>query len=263
MNVNTIHEVSFAVLIQTKSLPKLKPMINCFVVDDELHAVERLCSLIANTPGLALLGQETNPLAGLDRVIAVPPDLIFLDINMPDFSGIEFAEMVHHCTSIVFTTAHPHYAVEAFEKGAFDYLLKPISNERFLRCITNYKKQRTGTVSIVHEEYFYVVCDMKGKLIRIMTSEILYVEGALNYIIIHLRDGTQQITYLAIGEFFQRLPKNKFSRIHRSFVVNTDRVKLILGNCLTLEDGTILKIGGAFKDEFFERVNQKLIRYGD
>src|ERR1700742_1603365 len=101
-------------------------MVTCYVIDDESHAVETLCDIIDRSPGLELVGHTTNPLIGLDYITnQYPPDLTFVDINMPEMSGIEFATLVGQLTAIIFTTAYENFAVTAFEKNAFDYLLKP------------------------------------------------------------------------------------------------------------------------------------------
>jgi len=235
-------------------------MITCYVIDDEFHAVEILRDFIENTPGLELVGYTTNPLVGLDFVTSQnAPDLTFVDINMPELSGLEFATLVNLCTTVIFTTAYDHFAVQAFEKEALDYLLKPITKERFLKCVTKYKKQSHPDVHHPRNKYFYIKGDVKGKMIRITTTDITYIEGALNYIIIHTGDGKHEITYLTMGELQANLPGN-FSRIHRSYIVNTDKITTIGGNNIILEDRTSLNIGSAYKDSFFEHLDKRLVK---
>lgn len=239
-------------------------MISCYVIDDEEHAIETLCDLIDQTHGLKLLGSTTNPLAGLEYITSsTSPDITFVDINMPELSGIEFASLVSNSTKIVFTTAYPNYGVEAFERDAFDYLLKPIAQKRFLQTILKYKNQLSkAQISPVPSsaEYFYVKCDVKGKMTRIKLSDITYIEGALNYVIIHLIDNKQQITYLTMSELQNNLADDSFSRIHRSYIVNNTMIKHISGNTIILDDKTILNIGNSYKDSFFENLNKRLIK---
>ncbi|MDB5110415.1 MAG: hypothetical protein JWR67_1529, partial [Mucilaginibacter sp.] len=198
-------------------------MISCYVIDDEFHAIEALSDIITSTPGLELIGTTTNPLVGLDFITSgKAPELTFVDINMPQLSGIEFASLVNQLTKVIFTTAYHNYAVEAFEKEAFDYLLKPITPERFLKCITKYKKSKI-IMEPSAEDHFYIKSEAKGKMVRININEIVYIEGALNYIIIHIADGKNQITYLTMGEIQSYLPEKTFSRIHRSFIINSDK----------------------------------------
>lgn len=236
-------------------------MITCYVIDDEFHAIEILCDLIMKTPGLELLGHTTNPLIGLDFITSGnAPNLTFVDIDMPELSGIELAELVNLYTSVIFTTAYNQFAVEAFEKEAFDYLLKPINHARFLKCINKYKKQSIKNLLLKKKEYFYIKGEVKGKLIRINIDEITYIEGALNYIIIHMIDGKKQITYLTLSEFQDFLPETMFFRIHRSFIINTEKIKSIGGNNITLDDKTILNIGNAYKEDFFGSLNKRLLK---
>lgn len=238
-------------------------MITCYVIDDEDHAIETLSDLIEQTPGLSLLGSTTNPLAGLEYLTSsTAPDITFVDINMPELSGIEFASLVSNATKIVFTTAYPNYGVEAFEKEAFDYLLKPITPKRFLQTILKYKNLagKAPAAPATADEYFYVKCDVKGKMTRIKLADITYIEGALNYVIIHLIDNKQQITYLTMSELQNSLADSTFSRIHRSYIVNNTMVKHISGNTIILDDKTILNIGNSYKDSFFENLNKRLIK---
>jgi DNA-binding LytR/AlgR family response regulator len=236
-------------------------MINCYVIDDEEHAVEILSDLIRKTPGLELLGSSTDPLVGLEVVTSgVPPDLLFVDINMPGINGIEFAGLTNSYSTIIFTTAYHQFAVEAFEKEAFDYLPKPITQERFLKSIVRYKRQCNKSFSVPTEEYFYVKGDVKGKMMRVNVQDITYIEGALNYIIIHTNDEKNMITYLTMGEIMNSLPENRFSRIHKSFIINNDKIKLISGNDITLNDKTILNLGAAYKDIFYNKLQQKVVK---
>ncbi|HWZ16077.1 MAG TPA: LytTR family DNA-binding domain-containing protein [Mucilaginibacter sp.] len=234
-------------------------MITCYVVDDEYHAIEILCDIIENIPGLQLLGHTTNPLNALEFITTqVPPDLTFADINMPEMTGIEFAALVNDYTTVVFTTAYDHFAVEAFEKEAFDYLLKPVTRERFLKCLTKYRKGHKPNIQ-AKEEYFYIKGDIKGKMIRVITADIMYIEGALNYVIIHMADGKHEITYLTMGELQNQL-SGHFLRVHRSFIVNSDKIKTVGGNSIVLDDKTVLSIGTVYKNDVFDSLNRRLIK---
>jgi DNA-binding LytR/AlgR family response regulator len=236
-------------------------MITCYVIDDELHSIEILCDLITKTPGLELIGYATNPLVGLDFITSKKkPNLTFVDIDMPSLSGIELAQLINIYTNVIFTTAFNNFALEAFDKEAFDYLLKPVIYERFLKSINKYKKYITNESTFNRKEYFYVKGEIKGKMIRINVSEITFIEGALNYVTIHLVDKTTQITYLTLGELLNQLPELQFARIHRSFIVNTEKIKIINANNITLQDKTVIPIGNAFKEGLFQALNQNLLK---
>jgi DNA-binding LytR/AlgR family response regulator len=234
-------------------------MINCYVIDDEFHAIQILDDFIAITPGLNLIGHTTNPLIGLEYITSnKPPDITFIDINMPELSGMELAGLVNQLTKIIFTTAYDKFAVEAFEKNAFDYLLKPITIERFTKCINRYKNHYNN-IAPATDDYFYVKGDSKSKLIRINTIEILYIESALNYIIIHTAT-EKQITYLTMGEIESYLPESSFSRIQRSFIVNHNKIKSVSADEIVLVNKTVLDIGDIYKQAFFEKINSNILK---
>ncbi|RWY55658.1 LytR/AlgR family response regulator transcription factor [Mucilaginibacter gilvus] len=230
-------------------------MIKCYVIDDEFHAVEVLSDFINRTPGLELVGSTLNPLIGLDAICSAnSPDLTFLDINMPELSGLKFADLAAPYTTIIFTTAYAEHALDAFDKNAFDYLLKPIAYDRFLKSVSRFKGRTVPERN--DPNYFYIKGEVKGKLLRIKIEDILYIEGALNYIVIHTTEG-KQLTYLTIGEIENYLPSSSFTRIHRSFIVNYAKIKTITGNHITLDDKTILSIGSAYKTAFFDLLEKK------
>src|SRR6185437_11434262 len=159
--------------------------LTCYIVDDETHSIEILKSFIEKTPGLTLTGSATDPLFALNEVMVDdPPDVTFLDVDMPELSGMEFAELVNAHTRIIFTTSFCEYAVEAFEKNAEDYLLKPIGYERFLKAI---KKVKTNILNKERknnrvDEFFLIKSDVKGKMIKIIKNDIILVEAMQNYV---------------------------------------------------------------------------------
>jgi DNA-binding LytR/AlgR family response regulator len=192
--------------------------ITCYVVDDESDAVALLKEYIERTPGLELAGSNQNPLEALDVLTSKDaPDITFIDVDMRQLSGLELAGMVNLYTSVVFTTAFPQYALQAFEKEAFDYLLKPINYERFLKCIQRAKrKMKTQQVALtpLTDDYFNIKSEIKGRMFKILFEEVIYIEGADNYIHIHTTEGSH-MTYLTMKEMEQHLPKQLFTRIHR------------------------------------------------
>jgi DNA-binding LytR/AlgR family response regulator len=237
-------------------------MLTCFIVDDEYHAIEALSDIIINTPGLELVGTSDNSLKALEFINASnAADLTFVDIDMPQLSGIEFAGLINMHTTVIFTTAYPNFSLEAYEKQGFDYLLKPIVYERFLKCINRFKTLRTNiTNSSDKNDYFYIKAEVKGKMIRVNCDNISYIEAALNYVIIHMSDGKQHMTYLTMGELSSQLERNKFLRIHKSFIVNQDKIKAVGGSNIFIDEQTILTLGKAYKDGFYENLNKKLIK---
>ena len=238
-------------------------MLTCFIVDDEYHAIEALSDIIINTPGLELIGNTDNPLNAIEMINAQnAPDLVFVDIDMPQISGIELAGLINIYSTVIFTTAYPDFSLEAYEKQGFDYLLKPIIYERFLKCIERFKRLRntiakSGTVA---DNYFYIKSEVKGKLVRVIYENITYIEAALNYVIIHMVDDKNHMTYLTMSEISDQLPEDKFVRVHKSFIVNKDRIKAVGGNNIFMDEHTILTLGKAYKDDFYETLNKKVIK---
>jgi len=166
-------------------------------------------------------------------------------------------------TTVIFTTAFANFSLEAYDKQGFDYLLKPISYERFLKCINRFKTLRSNLAAsspAVKDDYFYIKGEVKGKMIRVTYESISYIEAALNYVIIHMSDGKQHMTYLTMSELSSQLPEDQFLRIHKSFIVNKDKIKAVGGSNIFMDERTILTLGKAYKDEFYENLNKKLIK---
>ncbi|MFI5160450.1 MAG: LytR/AlgR family response regulator transcription factor [Sphingobacteriales bacterium] len=236
--------------------------LTCYIVDDEFHAIEVLKAYIEKTPGLVLQGYTTDPLVAL-KDIAGPdaPQVTFADVDMPELSGMEFAGMVSLYTKVVFTTSFPEYAIEAFEKEAFDYVLKPVSYERFLRTIVKLKKhfQAIAPGADTPKDYFYIKSDIKGKMIRIIVEDIIYVEAAQNYIRIHLVSG-KHMAYLTMEEIAERLPGSRFTRIHRSFIINNNRIKTLENGQVTLDDRSVISLGRFYRNPFLASMKELLVQ---
>jgi len=236
--------------------------LKCYVVDDEYHSVEMLIEYIEKTDGLELQGFSTNPLTALNEVTgADPPDITFLDVEMPELSGMEFASLVNLYTRIIFTTSFQEFALEAFEKEAFDFLLKPIGYARFRRSIQ--RIQRTATSESPEHpqkrDFFFVKSEIKGRMVKVTINDILYIEGAQNYIKIHLNTG-EIMPYLTINEIEQYLPINQFSRIHQSFIINNERIKAVEQGRVTLDNDISLNLGRFYKEAFLEKMNVLLLK---
>jgi DNA-binding LytR/AlgR family response regulator len=242
-------------------------MIHCFVVDDEAHAMEVLTRYIRKTPGLELAGAEENPLVALDHITnsQVAPGIAFVDVDMPQLSGMDLAELIPAGTEVIFTTAFPDYALQAFEKNAMDYLLKPITYERFLKAVGKVKEKlalKTCTAGKQEEaDYIFVKGDMKGKVVRILLADILYIEALQNYIKIYTTKGLH-VTYLTMKEIAAALPSCTFVRVHKSFIVNTRQVKAVEGNLIVLVNEKMISVGANYRPGFMERINAKLVKSG-
>lgn len=238
-------------------------MISCYIIDDESEAIGLLREYIEKTPGLELAGSSQNPVTAMDEITGpLAPDITFMDIDMRQLSGLELAGLVNLYTTVVFTTGFPEFALQAFEKEAFDYLLKPINYERFLKCIQRVKRKihRPGSLAAgSNVDFFNIKSEIKGRMVKVRFDEVIYVEGAVNYIQIHTTRG-KHITYLTMKEIGRHLPKQTFARIHRSFIVNINFVRIIERNQLKLENGESLMMGDYYKQSFLDMMDAHLVK---
>lgn len=238
-------------------------MLNCYIVDDELHALNVLSDYIARTPNVSLAGKSDDPIAALLEINEMMPDVAFVDIEMPNLTGLEFSKLVKKGISVIFTTAHPNFAVDAFEHGVYDFLLKPIKYERFVKSIqkiSDIRKSMTPDV-LTHpqKDHIFIQSGLKGQMIRINLEDIIYIESLNNYIIIHLNN-EKYIVYLTLKETIDTLPSNWFSRIHKSIIVNDDKIKSIEGNRVVIDDKIKLAIGSTYRDSFLEKISKNLVK---
>ncbi|MHB8206981.1 LytR/AlgR family response regulator transcription factor [Mucilaginibacter sp.] len=237
--------------------------ISCYVIDDEAGAIAVLTEYIERTPGLELLGTSLDPVRALDELTSEnAPDITFIDVDMRLLSGLELAGMVNLYTLVVFTTAFPEYALQAFEKEAFDYLLKPINYDRFVKCIQRARRKMTKQAKTdypIREDFFNIKSEIKGRMVKIKFDEVIYIEGAVNYIQIHTTEG-KHLTYLTMKEIEHHLPKPLFARIHRSFIINVNFVKVIERNQIKLENGESLIMGDYYKQRFLDLMDAHLVK---
>jgi DNA-binding LytR/AlgR family response regulator len=196
----------------------------CIIVDDEPPAIKVLKKYIESVPQLEICGTCKNAFEALELLTKERVDLIFLDIHMPKLIGTEFLKTLHHPPKIIFTTAHKGFAIEAFELDAVDYLLKPISFERFLKAVNkvlqiNYPLAKTPTPTV---SFVYFRADRK--MIKVFLKDIQYIESYKDYVVIHMEDGEGLRVKITLNHVEEMLPVNQFLRIHRSFIVSVDKI---------------------------------------
>lgn len=198
--------------------------IRCLLVDDEPHALEVLQAHIAATPMLEVVGTCNNPLVAFDFLQKNPVDLLFLDIQMPMLKGTELLKSLSSPPKVIFTTAHREFAVDGFDFNAIDFLLKPISLERFLKAVQKVLHQNlsAGQPADTHEQrYVYFRADRRT--VKVLLSEISHIESLKDYVKIH-GSGQPLITRQTITAIQEMLPREEFVRVHRSFIVALKRV---------------------------------------
>ena len=209
--------------------------VSCIAIDDEPLALGLMVSHISRTPFLRLVGQFDNAIDAMEFLQENTVQLIFLDIHMPDFTGVEFARTLDESCKVIFTTAYEKYAVEGFQLHALDYLLKPISYEVFLDSALRAKKyfdlleNTSSTTSVIRdqeEDYLFIKADMQVK--RIEFDDILYLEGLKDYVKLYLESSKTPLVFLATMKSLEaKLPSNRFMRVHRSYIVHLEKIKAI------------------------------------
>ena len=237
-------------------------MINCIIVDDEYHAIEVLDHYVKQTPHLQLVATFTNPIEALQLVGQRKIDLVFLDIQMPEISGIDFIKAIQGKSKVILTTAYSEFALEGYDLYVVDYLLKPIRLPRFLAAVQKAIEQinATNENAATDDDYIFVKTESKGKLLKINLADIDFIESMKNYVAIH-RGGQKTLVYTTMKELEERLPKKQFLRIHKSFIIPIARITGIEGNLLRLKNVTAeVLIGENYKAELMEIIRGKMIQ---
>jgi DNA-binding LytR/AlgR family response regulator len=240
-------------------------MISCLIVDDEQHAIDVLVHFVKQVQFLQLAGTCTNPLDALQMVNEQKIDLLFLDIQMPDISGIDFIKAANGKCHFILTTAYSEFATQGFELEVVDYLLKPIPFSRFLKAVQRVVNMTTRSNPVfdkyesIEDDYIFVKTEFKGKMLKINLRDIDYIEGMKNYVAIH-HNGQKTMALLNLKDLEQRLPKKNFLRIHKSFIVAIAKITAVEGNKVMLRNSnTAILLGDAFKTEFMEIMKSKLM----
>ena len=243
-------------------------MIKVIIVDDEPLAQDVLETYVEKFPELSLVRKCNNALEANEVLKSQDIDLMFLDIQMPQLTGIDFLKTLSRPPLVIFTTAYPNYALEGFELNALDYLLKPISLERFIKAVNKaveqIKLQRnepgaSGSVAVEadqHPDYIFVKADKK--LVKVNYHDIIYIEGLKDYVIIRM-ENQRVITLQTMKSLEDKLPSNRFKRIHRSYIINIDKINAIVGNMVEVIEKTQpkhLPIGKNYRDELNDMIEK-------
>lgn len=256
--------------------------ITCAIIDDEPLAIRLLANFVSKTPGLKLRFSSTDPIAALDRLKQEPTDLLFLDIQMPDLSGMELSRMVPPATRVIFTTAFKQYAFDSYEVNALDFLLKPIRYGKFLAAVEKARQwfdlkaraeaattgpadeasATSATASLSASSAATVPAEpvassvfvrVDGELRRLDVSAILYVEGMKDYVVFHLlqqQRPVKVVSHMTMKAAEEMLPARLFMRVHRSFIVAVDRIERVdRNNCVYLA-GEVIRVTDAYLPAF-------------
>jgi two-component system LytT family response regulator len=226
--------------------------INCIIVEDEPLAMERARSYVLSLPSLNLLNTFDNGIEALLFLRSNPVDLIFLDINMGKFSGIQLLETVNTKSEVVITSAYNEYALKGYDLNVTDYLLKPYTFERFLQAVdkaqNNLDKGKAGS------ERKFIFVKTEYRLEKIFLNEVLYIEGMRDYRRIHSID-KKTMTLKTFKDFEQEISSSIICRVHKSFMVSIDRIDSIERDRIKIKD-TLIPISETYKKRFFDLIDQ-------
>jgi DNA-binding LytR/AlgR family response regulator len=236
-------------------------MLKCTIIDDEPLATTLLETYISKVPFLELVKTFNNPMEGLIDFNSNPVDLIFLDIQMPQLTGIQFMKLLQNRAQVIITSAYEEYAIEGFEHNVTDYLLKPISFERFYKGVekahnlTNPTQKIEGNPDLHAATGGYIFIKVETKMVRVELDDILYIEGLKNYVSIHTK--TKRIVTLQVMKQLEKvLPPNRFVRIHKSYIVALDKIVSIERQEVSINN-QILPIGVTFHEHFFKLLESR------
>ena len=236
--------------------------LRCIAIDDEPLALKQIQSYIGKTDFLSLEGSFSVATEALEKVNEIRPDLLFIDINMPELNGIDFVKSLDYAVMIIFTTAYDEYAIEGFKLDVIDYLLKPIPYADFFKAANKAKelfalKQSAKEVVAVDKDYLFVKSEYR--LVRIKMPDIRYIESQREYICLHLSDGTSVMTLLSMKSVEERLPKEHFMRVHRSFIVNLSKIAVIERQRIVFDKKTYIPVGDLYKEAFDSYVKEHFL----
>ena len=231
-------------------------MLNALIIDDEQPSREELKALLADAADIEVIGECSNAIEGLTAIHRLRPDVVFLDIQMPELNGLEFSKMVDSGTRIVFTTAFDQYAIDGYKVNALDYLLKPISYVDFLQA-ANKAVQWFELLQQPKEEIQSIFVKSEYKLVQIELSKILYIEGLKDYLKIYEEDSPKPIlSLMSMKAMEELLPASRFMRVHRSYIVQKNKIRIIDRGRIVFGKNYI-PISDSYKQAFQEFLDQR------
>lgn len=249
-------------------------MIRCLAVDDEAYATKIIADYIAKIPFLELVGTTTSAITALTQVQQGGVDLVFLDIQMPDLTGIQFLKLCGSKCKVILTTAYPEYALDGYEHDVLDYLLKPIAFDRFLKAANKahayFMPIKTASATIqptpnldhtipsptnAAAEYMFIKGESKNKFLKVNYDDILYVEGLKNYVSLFTAE-QRLVTYQTLRDLEKQLPQPPFYRVHKSYIISVDKIRMVDGNQVYIGDQAI-PIGETYRDGFLKVIREQ------
>lgn len=237
-------------------------MIKCIAIDDEPHALRQLAEYIEAVPYLSLEGSFESAFDACNFLHDNAIDLIFVDINMPDINGIDFVKSLSKNVKIVFITAHSEFAYEGFQLDAADYLLKPISFTDFLKSANKVNEryfQQNSSLPEIQQNRDYLFIKSEYRVIRINFKDIKYIESKREYVKIFLEGSEPITTLMSIKKLEETLPGNMFMRVHRSFIVNLDKITVVERNRIVFDNKVYIPISENYGEKFQEYMEKGFV----
>lgn len=238
--------------------------MNCIVVDDEPLARQGMEMYIAQVSALNWVGSFSNAMAAGNFLRTNTVDLMFLDINMPELSGLDFLKSLKESPLVIFTTAYPQYALESYELDAIDYLVKPIRIERFLKAVNKAEihlrllKQERNQVEKIENDFVFIKSDRK--YVKIHFKDILYIEGLKDYSVLYTSDGNKFIASMNIKTIASQLPVTIFARVSKSYIANVSHISSFDNELIYIQNNEI-PLGQGYKDDFIKvYVEPKIVK---
>ncbi|MBF2707862.1 LytR/AlgR family response regulator transcription factor [Flavobacterium soyangense] len=235
--------------------------MKCIAIDDEPLALELISGYIQKTPFLEFVAGFTNPFTAMSFLLQTPVDLVFIDINMPELSGIELLKSLPVLPKIIFTTAYSEYGAESYEFNAVDYLLKPVKYVRFLKGVnkvfdlSSLKKEETSMSSSNEHNSQSVLIKSGSKTFKIATDDIFYIEAAGNYMLFYTQKG-KIMTLMPMSEILNILPSTTFKRIHKSYIISLKNIEIIEKTMVVINK-TRIPIGITYREHFSSIIKKK------
>lgn len=236
--------------------------LQCIAIDDEPLALKQIQAYVKRTPFLTMAGAFGSSIEAFAEVQNNTPNLLFIDINMPELNGIDFVKMLEKPCMVIFTTAYSEFALEGFKLNAVDYLLKPIAYHDFLKAANKAKELHTLRNSAEEKlagnaDCLFVKSDYR--LQRIPYSDIQYVEGMREYVGIHLNDGSRVMTLVSLKSVEEKLPSHTFMRVHRSYIVNLEKITIVDRHRIVFNKSTYIPISEQYKEVFDNFVKRHFV----
>lgn len=238
-------------------------MIKCIVIDDEQPAIDIMKHYISKTPELDLVGTYNNPLVGMKEIKKSNVALVFLDIQMEEMTGLEVMNIINGNVKVILCTAYPQFALEGFDLDAVDYLLKPISFDRFSKAVrkvlaTIQDNSVVNNMEPLYEDHIFVKTEQKGKLIKIYFKDIDYIEAMGNYIAFH-QGKNKIIAYSTMKDLEDILPLHIFMRVHKSYIIALPKITMIENGFVVLDGGHKISIGSNYKEVFMSKMKFRML----